>query len=113
MDMSNSGIDYSADRVQSSPKDPMFESACRMMEQMRAIDCEIAELTEKINCAIDLIRKVTRERPAETLFKRYYEGIKLNRIAEDMGYSYAQVKRFHEQGLRELSAIMPPSVKNR
>lgn len=107
MEMDSSGVDYSADRVQASPSDPMFEEACRMLAKLQDIDREIAELTERINRAIDYIRKVTRSRPAEVLMKRYFDGIALNRIAEEVGYSYAQIKRYHAEGLRELDAILP------
>lgn len=107
MDIDSSGIDYSADRVQSTAKDPMFEEACRMLERLQEIDTEIIQLSESINRAVDLIRKIPFSRPAETLFKRYYTGQKLNKIADEMGYSYAQVKRYHAEGLKELEAIIP------
>ena len=109
MEMGNSGIDYSADRVQASPKDPIFEEACRMMTRLQGIDSEVAMLTERINRAIDYIRKVTRARPADVLMKRYYNGFPLRKIADDLGYSYAQIKRDHGDGLRELDAILPPN----
>lgn len=75
---------------------------------------EIAEdiIKEKVNLETtkDRIRKEIQSLPntkrANLLYKRYVEDKKLETIADEMGYSYIDIRREHGLALRDFEVIV-------
>ena len=93
------GIDYSKDRVQSTPS-----SGNKQVEEM--VDCEheildmIAEETRLKHRIIAEIQILDNALYADILFRRYVECLSFERIACDMGYVYNYVCTVHGNALK-------------
>ena len=95
------GMSYDGVRVQSSPSGE--SSALKQVERIADIEAVLArEMTEYHN----MRRKITLEieqlsdtRFQEILTDRYIERMSLQEIADEMGYSYAWIKRLHNLAL--------------
>ena len=99
------GIDYSKDRIQSSP-----ESGNRQIEEL--VDFE-AMVLNKIKAETDLRHKIieqiqTLSNPiyVDILSRRYIECYSFERIACDMGYAYNYVCTLHGEALKEFDRVV-------
>ena len=94
------GIDYSKDRVQSSPT-----SGNKQIEAI--VDCEaeiiklIEEETQLKHKIIGEIQQLENPLYVDLLFRRYVECLSFERIACDMGYVYNYVCNLHGEALKE------------
>lgn len=100
------GIDYSADRVQTSPDDGMVKKIERIQRRAEKIDKRIVRLTERMEALKDKVNTV----PAPSnriLYLRYIEFKDWPDVAMDMTYSEAHIKGpMHMQALSEFSKII-------
>ena len=97
-------IDYSAERVQTSPRDSSKQIdylADLRTECIEAADIALNEM-ENVLSVIKQVGGIC----AEVLHRRYIEGQPLRLISEDIHYSYASVKRIHGKALQIVSAIL-------
>ena len=99
------GIDYSKDRIQSSP-----ESGNRQIEEL--VDFERMVL-DKIKAETDLRHKIIEEIQTltnpiyvEILSRRYVECHSFERIACNMGYAYNYVCTLHGEALKEFDRVV-------
>lgn len=99
------GIDYSADRVQSSPDDRM----ANMVGKYADLEAEINEmiddyfrLAHRIMGQIDGIQNAQL---ADILYGRYVKFESLGKIAEDLHYEYSYCCRLHGRALKEFARI--------
>jgi len=95
-----SGIDYSADRVQTSPDDGMLRKIERIEKRRRVIDKRIDFLTEKMTEIKDEINAVEDETSKRLLWLKYVDGARWEVIAEELQYSEDHTKgRLHNDAL--------------
>lgn len=94
------GIDYSRDIVQSSPRNALEEAAWRMLEQEQGIAKELQELTTDLNHRLQLIKNLDDGRFSDILFKIYYENKNLKRISNESGYKIGYIKNLHADALK-------------
>lgn len=83
----------------SGPSDPVGDAAIRMYAVEKEIIAEIdkaADLLREIRSAIDAVPDAVQR---EVLERRYIGMQSLEKIAVEMNYSYAHVKRLHGWGL--------------
>ena len=99
------GIDYSKDRIQSSP-----ETGNRQIEEL--VDFERMVL-DKIKAETDLRHKIIEEIQTltnpiyvEILSRRYVECHSFERIACNMGYAYNYVCTLHGEALKEFDRVV-------
>jgi len=99
-------VDYSADRVQTSPTNSMELLVSKW------VDME-AEITQMIDRYVDLKYKVIREihqledtRYIQVLYKRYIEFKSLHKIAAEMDYEYTWMCRIHGYALNAFADII-------
>ena len=109
LDVSFGGIDYSADRVQSTPKNKLEEAMVRLSERMEALDNDIATLSLNIDDRINSIEKLTNDTHKSILFKRYVEDKTFEEISVEMGYVYNYTCNLHGEALGELSKVLNKS----
>ena len=102
------GIDYSRDKVLSGA-DP---AARRDALLDRIVKLEVRWLSEQ-NSALDRLEDVKAvisavQNPAyrELLELRYLQGIKLERVADVMGYSFDHVRHMHGWALLDVKTIL-------
>ena len=106
LEVSFGGIDYSADRIQNSPKNKLEEAAVRMSDRLEYIDNEIAKVGVEIDDRIGSIEKVGVDTHRDILFKRYVENKSFEQISVEMGYVYNYTCNLHGEALKELSKVL-------
>lgn len=99
-----SGIDYSADKIQSTPSDKLADilAECEEIEK-KIINTNadklrlIKELTAAINTLDDEIERAV-------LSAYYVDGVSMNKAAVLVGYELSGVYKLRKRGVKHLSA---------
>jgi len=81
-----SGIDYSADRVQTSPSDQMLNRIIRIQRRTKYIDKRIEKIENWQNMVKDQINSLDYGVYKRLLFMKYVESKEWNDIAKELGY---------------------------
>lgn len=99
------GIDYSAEKVQTSPEDGMLKKILRIKRRTEEIDKRVEKLTLKMEKLKDTINAV----PAPSnrlLYLRYIELMEWEDVGKSMGYSEDHVKGpLHMKSLADFEKI--------
>jgi len=109
-----SAIDYSGDKVQSTPHDVMFDKGCELLEDIEKIDKEIRRRVET-NTKIALeIQQLDGDdyKYSTILFERYYVGKSLVDISKSMYLDYKYVCQLHGEALRQFTAQYLTNMTN-
>lgn len=106
LDVSFGGIDYSADRVQTTPDNKLEKAMIRLSERMEYLDERIAALSIEIDDRLNSIEAVTNNTYRDILFKRYSQYKSFEEISVEMGYDYNYVCNLHGDALKELSQLL-------
>ena len=109
MDIQISGIDYSKDRVQSSPSNSMENAAIKMLTRIEEIDEQIRDLSIEIDDRLASIEDLKDSNYRKILFSRYSEYKSFEQISVDAGYAYNYVCTMHGEALEELSKCLNKS----
>lgn len=96
-----SAIDYSGDKVQSSPHDVMFDKGCELLEKLEEINKEIVKRSEiSTRIGFEIQQMTANDIKYNTiLFEHYFVGKSLTDIATDMFLDYKYVCQLHGQAL--------------
>lgn len=103
LDVSFGGIDYAADRVQSTPQNKLENAMIKLSERMAYLDRRIAELSVEIDDRISNIEAIENGNYRDVLFKHYAEYKSFEQISVEMGYVYNYTCNLHGEALKELS----------
>ena len=96
----SSGIDYSCERVQTSPSpDRMGDLVSKIVDTQSEIADMISEYLNKKNEVIQTIESVDNIRFHEILYKRYVDGKSLGTISDEMHINYDYLKHLHIKAL--------------
>lgn len=106
LDVSFGGIDYSADRIQTTPKNKLEEAVVRLSDRMEQLDEKIAKVSLEIDDRISSIEKLSDEVYRNVLFKRYAEDKSFEQISMELGYAYNYTCNIHGDALKELSKVL-------
>lgn len=106
LDVSFGGMDYSADRIQTTPKNKIEEAMVRLSERMEELDNDIAEVSIEIDDRIKSIEKLSNDTHRNILFKRYVEDKTFEEISVELGYVYNYTCNLHGDALSELSKVL-------
>ena len=98
-----SGLDYSADRVQSTPKNTLEEQGWKLLERMQTIDEEIEKTSLSVDKKLEQIQHLGNDIFSQVLFMRYSEYKELQQIADELHYDYGYVRILHGEALSEFS----------
>lgn len=100
---SGGGIDYSKERVQSSPSGdaPFVKPICRIIDLEAEINAEIDRFIEEKHKIINQIQGLKNSDYISLLFKRYVEFKSLERICVEMNFSYDYIKHLHGYALKD------------
>lgn len=98
-----SGIDYSKDKVQSSPSGdaPFVKPICRIIDLEAEINAEIDKFVDEKHKIINQIQGLKNSDYIALLFKRYVEYKSLERICVEMNFSYDYIKHLHGYALKD------------
>lgn len=103
LDVSFGGIDYSADRVQSTPKNKMEEAMVKLSDRMEYLDRKIVELSVEIDDRLSSIEGIDNGNYRDILYKRYAEYKSFEQISIELGYVYNYTCNLHGEALKELT----------
>lgn len=101
MAQASGAIDYSKDRVQSSPSDSLSNAVIRYVTLEEEIDKQIDHFVDMKNLIINQIQGLQNVDHVKLLFKRYVEFKRLEVIAVEMNYTYQYIRELHGYALAE------------
>ena len=88
------------ERVQVSSRDRLLEDIAKIVDLERKINGDIARYLVFRNKIIGEIQTLNNPLYIEMLYKRYVEYKTLERVAVEMNYTYAYVRRLHGLALK-------------
>ncbi len=108
------GIDYSKDRMQSSPSgDASFvKPICRIIDLEAEINAEIDRFVDEKHKVINQIQGLKNSDYISLLFKRYVEFKSLEKICVEMNFSYDYIKHLHGYALQDFEDRILNSTPN-
>jgi hypothetical protein len=102
------GIDYSKDRVKTSPSgDTLSDAVIRYAALEEAIDRDIDQFVDTKNLIINQIQGLSNPDYMRLLYKRYVEFKHLDEIADEMRYTYQYTRQLHGYALAEFERTYP------
>lgn len=106
------GMDYSDERVQTSPDGSGFTKISdRLADMQRDINNEIDQFHDMRHERIGQIQQLSKAEYTQILFKRYVEYKSLETVASEMVYSYHRACHIHGEALCKFEEIMKDSNK--
>ena len=106
LDVSFGAIDYSADRVQTTPQNKLENAMIKLSDRIEQIDTSIAKLSIEIDDRLSNIESLSDSNHRDILFKRYSEYKSFEEISVEMGYVYNYICNLHGDALKELSQFL-------
>lgn len=103
MPQSVGGIDYSKERVQSSPSGdaPFVKPVLRMIELEQEINAEIDRFVDEKHEIINQIQALQNQKHIDILYKHYVEFKRLEIVAVEMNFTYQYIVELHGTALKE------------
>ena len=103
MSQSVGGIDYSKERVQSSPSGdaPFVKPVLRMIELEQEINAEIDHFVDEKHEIINQIQALQNPKHIDILYKHYVEFKRLEIVAVEMNFTYQYIVELHGTALKE------------
>lgn len=103
MSQSAGGIDYSKERVQSSPSGdaPFVKPVLRMIELEQEINAEIDRFVDEKHEIINQIQALQNPKHIDILYKHYVEFKRLEIVAVEMNFTYQYIVELHSTALKE------------
>ena len=99
------GIDYSKDRIQSTPS-----SGNKQIEELVDFENTVLDMIHKEtklkHKVIGEIQELSNPIYVDLLFRRYVECYSFEKIACDMGYAYNYVCTLHGEALKEFGKVL-------
>lgn len=104
---STGGLDYSKERVQSSPSGdaPFVKPIYRIIDLEAEINAEIDKFIDEKHKIINQIQSLKNSDYISLLFKRYVEFKKFETIAVEMNFTYQYVLNMHGYALKEFESV--------
>lgn len=106
------GMDYSAERVQTSPDGAGFTRISdRLTDLQREIDEEIDRWHDMRHERINQIQQLSKTEYVDILFRRYVRYQSLETIASELGFSYNYTCNLHGEALQEFTEKFLTNLK--
>lgn len=115
MSTSVGSIDYSRERVQSSPSGdaPFVGLTERIIALNEEINAEIDAFVDKKHLIINQIQRLKNVNHVSILYKRYVEYKKFEVIADEMNFTPDYIKHLHGSALRDFERkVLNMSLNN-
>jgi DNA-directed RNA polymerase specialized sigma subunit len=97
---STGAIDYSKDRVQTSPQNALESRICKYVDLNDEINREIDEFVDIKHRVTKEIQELNVDYYIKILFKVYVQYKDLKVTANEVGLSYAYVRNLHKEALK-------------
>lgn len=105
MSTSVGSIDYSKERVQTSPSGdaPFVKIVNKMIELDEEINRDIDDFVDRKHKIINEIQSLENTKHIQILFKKYVEYKTFEQISVEMNYTYQYIVLLHGYALKEFS----------
>lgn len=108
--LSNGAIDYSKERVQSSPDGGKLENGViKYIELEKEITDNLYMLQLRKDRITNEIHELTNADHIKLLYKRYVECKRLEVIAVEMNFTYQYIRELHGKALQEFQKLKLPT----
>ena len=101
------GLDYSRDKVQTSPHDTLGDMVARSLDAENNLAAKIIRnirtLEDEIDLIVDQLQAMEKPEHGTLLFKIYVEHKDLLIVAQEMNYAYQTVANMHGAALQAFS----------
>ncbi len=104
---STGAIDYSKDRVQTSPKNAQENKICKYVDLNDEINREIDEFVDIKHQVTKQIQALNVNHYIKVLFKVYVQFKTVKVAADEMGMSYQYVRDLHKKALKAFEKMYP------
>lgn len=103
MSKSVGSIDYSKERVQTSPSGdaPFVKQIMRIIDLEEEINREIDKFVDEKHLIINQIQALQNSKHIEVLYKHYVEFKRLEIVAVEMNFTYQYIVELHGYALKE------------
>lgn len=106
------GMDYSAERVQTSPDGSGFTRISdRITDMQREINDEIDQWHDMRHERIGQIQQLSKVEYVSILFKRYVQYKSLETVASEMDFTYNYTCNLHGEALQEFTEKFLTNLK--
>ena len=106
------GMDYSAERVQTSPDGSGFTRISdRITDMQREINDEIDQWHDMRHERIRQIQQLSKVEYVDILFRKYVQYQSLETIASELGFSYNYTCNLHGEALKEFTEKFLTNLK--
>ena len=105
-------VDYSADRVQTSPGNSMESIVERWVDMEEKLNRMIDDYVDRKYKVIREIHEIEDTRYIQILYKRYIEFKSLHKVALEMGYDYKWLCRLHGHALEAFACVLNNTTKH-
>lgn len=114
MSRSVGGIDYSKERVQTSPSGdaPFVKMIGRMYDLEQEISSEIDKFIDEKHLIINQIQALQNSKYIEILYKHYVEFKRLEVVAVEMNFTYQYIVELHGYALKEFQTTHETLLKS-
>lgn len=97
-----SGIDLTAPRVQTSTKSDIADLIAEYEDLQREIATDILNAQKEIDEVVRVIQSVSKPLYADILYKKWVEGMTLEKIAVDLHYNFFYIRNQYMTALKEI-----------
>lgn len=106
-----SAVRYDKDRVQGGTIPGGDNKLDKLLDLDKELCDEVEELAELKKRITDEIEKIGNPLYADILYKRYVERKSLDRIAKELNYNYAYIRRKHRAALQFFEKVQRGNTK--
>lgn len=104
---STGAIDYSKDRVQTSPQNAQENRICKYVDLDAEINREIDEFVDIKHRVTKEIQELNVDNYIKILFKVYVQYKTVKDTADEIGMSYQYVRELHKKALKAFEELHP------
>lgn len=97
-----SGIDLTAPRVQTSTKSDIADLIAEYEDLQREIATDILNAQKEIDEVVRVIQSVSKPLYADILYKKWVEGMTLEKIAVELHYNFFYIRNQYMTALKEI-----------
>lgn len=97
-----SGIDLTAPRVQTSTKSDIAGLIAEYEDLQREIATDILNAQKEIDEVVRVIQSVSKPLYADILYKKWVEGMTLEKIAVELHYNFFYIRNQYMTALKEI-----------
>lgn len=107
-----SAVSYDRDRVQASANGDVMKGSDKLIDLELEIGQKVAESVQVREQIIGQVQRLENPQYVILLLHRYVDGMRFERIAVEMNYSYERIRHMHGEALQAFENLFQNGVKS-